>query len=65
MSDVGETRLHMTRGQVLGVTPGNALEFYDFLVFSFSLCRSGNRFFRVLTRSPACSVRSLPSALGS
>lgn len=35
----------ITRGQVFGVTLGNALEFYDFLVFSFFAVQIGQCFF--------------------
>ncbi|MBS0479825.1 MAG: MFS transporter [Proteobacteria bacterium] len=35
----------ITRGQVLGVTLGNGLEFYDFLVFSFFAVQIGQCFF--------------------
>ncbi|MEO5938053.1 MAG: MFS transporter [Sphingomonas sp.] len=35
----------ITRGQIFGVTLGNALEFYDFLVFSFFAVQIGQCFF--------------------
>jgi MFS family permease len=35
----------VTRKQILGVTLGNALEFYDFLVFSFFAVQIGHSFF--------------------
>ena len=35
----------ITRAQILGVTLGNALEFYDFLVFSFFAVQIGQCFF--------------------
>ncbi len=35
----------ITRGQIVGVTLGNALEFYDFLVFSFFAVQIGQCFF--------------------
>jgi MHS family citrate/tricarballylate:H+ symporter-like MFS transporter len=39
------TTPQVTRAQVLGVTLGNALEFYDFLVFSFFAVQIGQCFF--------------------
>ena len=40
-----QIRPAVTPGQVLGVTLGNALEFYDFLVFSFYAVQIGQCFF--------------------
>lgn len=45
MTYQGSTPPPITRGQVLGVTLGNALEFYDFLVFSFFAVQIGQCFF--------------------
>ena len=51
---------HATRAQLLGVTLGNALEFYDFLVFSFFAVQIGQCFF------PAASAQtSLLAALAT
>lgn len=48
----GATRA--TPGQVVGVTLGNALEFYDFLVFSFFAVQIGHSFFP--TTNPTTSL---------
>ena len=45
MTDKGSAPPSITRAQVLGVTLGNALEFYDFLVFSFFAVQIGQCFF--------------------
>lgn len=45
MTDQGSAAAPVTRAQVLGVTLGNALEFYDFLVFSFFAVQIGQCFF--------------------
>ncbi|WP_174292277.1 MFS transporter, partial [Sphingomonas bacterium] len=50
----------VTRAQIIGVTLGNALEFYDFLVFSFFAVQIGQCFF------PAANpVSSLLTALAT
>lgn len=45
MHGQGATPPAVTRGQILGVTFGNALEFYDFLIFSFFALQIGQCFF--------------------
>lgn len=45
MSDDPTVGLTVTRRQILGVSLGNALEFYDFLVFSFFAVQIGQCFF--------------------
>ena len=60
MQDNIGDRPHVTRRQIFGVTLGNALEFYDFLVFSFFAVQIGQCFF------PATNpVSSLLAALAT
>ena len=40
-----DTPLRVTRAQIVGVTLGNALEFYDFLIFTFFAVEIGRTFF--------------------
>lgn len=50
MTEGRSTAPAITRAQVLGVTLGNALEFYDFLVFSFFAVQIGQCFFPATNR---------------
>lgn len=45
MTGLGSATLQLTRGQVAGVVAGNALEFYDFLTYSFFAAQIGRTMF--------------------
>lgn len=57
-----ETPPRATRAQLLGVTLGNALEFYDFLVFSFFAVQIGQCFFPAV--SPQTSLLAALATFG-
>jgi len=52
-----------TKAQLVGVTLGNALEFYDFLVFSFFAVQIGQAFFP--TANPQASLLSALATFGA
>jgi len=53
----------ITRGQVIGVTLGSSLEFYDFLVFSFFAVQIGQSFFP--SGNPSNSLLSALATFGA
>jgi MHS family citrate/tricarballylate:H+ symporter-like MFS transporter len=57
------TRVRATPAQLLGVTLGNALEFYDFLVFSFFAVQIGQSFFPAT--SPQSSLLAALATFGA
>jgi MFS family permease len=54
---------HLSHGQLLAVVAGNALEFYDFLVFSFFAIQIGQVFFP--GSSPTASLLSTLAVFGA
>lgn len=58
-----DARATVTRGQVLGVTLGNALEFYDFLIFTFFAVQIGHSFFPAT--DPASSLLAALATFGA
>jgi hypothetical protein len=58
-----QPRPSITQGQIIGVTLGNALEYYDFLVFSFFALQIGHCVFP--SDSPTVSLLSALATFGA